>query len=247
MPANHREHHASNNESSILLQLNHVGMGYDAPNILTDVNLSLQSGEVIALVGQNGVGKTTLLHTIMGFTPAISGEIRFQGRSINHKKPYEIARLGIGLVQQDHATFADLTVAEHFALLDKRPLSEQLHYFPQLRPKTQQKAQQLSGGQRQQLAIALTLATQPKVLLLDEPSANIQPSIVESMIDTLLTIQQQTGLAIIVAEQNLSVIHHLAQRAYLLHAGKLIEAPIDLRKTTLTQLAKTLKQREHTS
>lgn len=205
-----------------LLSLKQVALGYDAPNILSDVNLSVAAGEIVALVGQNGVGKSSLLHSIMGLLEKTEGIFQFNQQFIRGKKAYEIARLGIALVRQEHAVFADLQVAEHFALVNSLDLATNLCYFPDLLPKAKQQAKKLSGGQRQQLAIALALATQPKLLLLDEPSANIQPSVVESMIATLLQINRESGVAMLIAEQNLSVISRLAATAYQIKAGRVL-------------------------
>lgn len=208
-----------------LLQLNNVALGYDAPNLLVGVNLKIMPGEKIALVGQNGVGKSSLLHTLMGLMPEVRGEILFNGQSIVGYKAYEIARRGMGLVKQENAIFADLTVNDHFALLakDKRQsITQHLRYFPDLFSKKTQLAKKLSGGQRQQLAIALALANRPSLLLLDEPSANIQPSIVESMVDTLNTINAESGVTIMLAEQNMSVISRLTTTIYEIKAGQLL-------------------------
>lgn len=204
-----------------LLEVNHLALGYDTANILTDVNLSIEAGESIALVGQNGVGKSSLLHAIMGLIPEIEGQVSFNGQLLNEKKPYEIARLGIALVKQEQAVFSDLSVAEHFSLINRLPLADNLRYFPDLLPKRKTLAKKLSGGQKQQLAIALALATQPKLLLLDEPSANIQPSVVESMIDTLQQINRELGVSILLAEQNLAVIERLSDKVYLVKSGQL--------------------------
>lgn len=230
-----------------LLSIKGLAVGYDAPNILTQVNLNVGVGECLALVGQNGVGKSTLLRAVMGLANKIDGQILFNEQSLVGKKPYEIARLGVGLVPQENAVFADLSVAEHFAVLEQkqRGVEANLSYFPDLLGKTQQKAKNLSGGQRQQLAVALALAHRPKLLLLDEPSANIQPSVVESMLKTLKQINETTGIAIIIAEQNLSLISHLANKAYLLKAGKLIENPINVGYGQSRRLAEDLKQLEH--
>lgn len=225
-----------------MLKLSHWALGYDAPNILTGVNLSVAASDVVALVGQNGVGKSSLLHSIMGLMPYTSGDAVFNEIKLNGKKPYEIARLGIGLVKQENAIFADLTVAEHFQLFETLEVTEGLRYFPDLLSKTKTLAKKLSGGQRQQLAIALALANNPKLLLLDEPSANIQPSVVESMIETLKHINEVEGVAILLAEQNLSVIGRLAQKAHVVKAGQLIAETItidnDDKQTLADKLAK---------
>lgn len=223
-----------------LLRIEHFALGYDAPNILTDVNLSVASGEIIALVGQNGVGKTALLHAIMGFMPQVSGQVLFNGKAISQKRPYEIARLGIGLVKQENAVFSALRIVEHFALVNHLSLEENLRYFPDLLPKAKQRAKNLSGGQRQQLAVALALANQPQLLLLDEPSANIQPSVVESMIETLNTIRENADIAIIIAEQNLSVIQRLADKAYLMKAGRLLPNAVEIGTLSRAELAEQL-------
>lgn len=223
-----------------LLSIKNFSLGYDAANILTQVNLCLNQGEIIALVGQNGVGKTALLHAIMGFLPYTAGQVYFKGNEISRKRPDQIARLGLGLVKQEKAVFTELSVAEHFTLVNRLSLAENLRYFPDLIPKAKQLAKQLSGGQRQQLAVALALANQPKLLLLDEPSANVQPSVVESMIETLDNIRRQTRLTMIIAEQNLSVIQHLADKAYLIKAGELLPQAILVKELNKSALSKKL-------
>lgn len=223
-----------------LLCVEDFALGYDAPNILTNVNLSVAGGEIIALVGQNGVGKTSLLHAIMGFVPQVSGRVLFNGTDISQKRPYEIARLGIGLVKQENAVFSELRVTEHFALVNHLSLEENLSYFPDLLSKAKQRAKNLSGGQRQQLAVALALANKPQLLLLDEPSANIQPSVVESMIETLNTIRENADIAIIIAEQNLSVIQRLADKAYLMKAGRLLPNALVIGALSRSELAQQL-------
>lgn len=206
-----------------LLRLVELSAGYDAANIVTGINLTVATGQLIALVGQNGAGKSTLLHAVMNFTPKREGRVFFNGADVSDKKPYEIARLGVGLVKQQDAVFADLTVAEHFAVCNRKKLTDNLRYFPDLLKKSKQRAKNLSGGQRQQLAIALALANEPTLLLLDEPSANIQPSVVENMIETLLMINQTTGVSIVIAEQNLSVIERLAEVTYRLDNAELFK------------------------
>lgn len=230
--------------SDALLTLSDVALGYDAPNLLSEVNLRVSAGDRLALVGQNGVGKTALLHAIMGLMPQVRGRMTFDGHEIIGKKAYEIARLGMGLVKQENAVFADLTVAEHFALTNRLSLAENLQYFPDLLPKARQRAGKLSGGQRQQLAIALALSHRPRLLLLDEPSANIQPSVVESMIVTLQTINRHAGVALIVAEQNLSVISCLAQTAQVIRAGRLLPESISVNSGRVSDLAEQLSTLE---
>lgn len=227
-----------------LLTIENFSLGYDAANILTQVNLCINQGEIIALVGQNGVGKTALLHAIMGFLPYTMGRVCFDGLDISRKRPYQIARLGLGLVKQENAVFSELSVTEHFTLVNRLSLAENLRYFPDLIPKAKTMAKYLSGGQRQQLAVALALANQPQLLLLDEPSANVQPSVVESMIETLDNIRQQTRLTMVIAEQNLSVIQRLADKAYLIKAGELMPQAILVKELDKIALGKKLASLE---
>ncbi|PID65783.1 MAG: ABC transporter ATP-binding protein, partial [Gammaproteobacteria bacterium] len=163
------------------------------------------------------------------------------------KKTYEIAAKGIGIVKQERAVFTDLTVSEHFSLVNRLPLEENLAFFPDLLPKAKQRAGKLSGGQRQQLAIALALSHKPKLLLLDEPSANIQPSVVEAMITTLKAINAQSGLTLVVAEQNLSVIAGLTTAAYVVKAGKVMAEPIAIADSDTATLAQQLQAQERQS
>ncbi|MPV85893.1 ATP-binding cassette domain-containing protein [Cardiobacteriales bacterium ML27] len=215
-------------------------LGYDAPTVLSGINWQLAAQSIVALVGQNGVGKSSFLKSIMGLMPAVQGDCYFQGQSLAKRKTVDIARLDIAYVPQDNAVFNQLTVAEHFALVNQLPIEVNLQHFPQLQRAPQKLAGKLSGGQRQQLAIAFALASSPLLLLLDEPSANIQPSIVEQLTETLSDIHQQTGLAIILAEQNLSMISQLANTAYLIEPERFIETPIPIDTTDPKQLSEAL-------
>jgi len=223
-----------------LLALENWSLGYDAPNIIEKVNLRIKRGQCIALVGHNGVGKSSLLRSIMGFLPHTQGRLYFDGRDVSHYQTPQMVRLGLGLVMQENNVFSKLRVDEHFAIFNNIPLEENLCYFPDLLSNAKKTARQLSGGQRQQLAIALALAQRPSMLLLDEPSANIQPSVVETMLNMLKQVMATTTLTVMIAEQNLAVIRHLASHVYCLYAGRLVNECITVAGKDKSQFAAAL-------
>lgn len=206
---------------SDLLTLENISGGYRHHRVLNALNLTISTGEVVAVVGENGVGKTTLLKAIMGLVRIDEGDKRFTNKSILRLTPDAIARQGIAYVPQTQSVFGELTIAEHFKLLGVRNIETYLSAFPDLLPKQRQQAKKLSGGQRQQLAIAFALAKKPKLLLLDEPTANIQPSIIGSMIAVLQHQHQENQLTLLFTEQNLAVVNKLAKRVVKMQKGQL--------------------------
>jgi urea ABC transporter ATP-binding protein UrtE len=213
--------------------------GYqDGSRVLHGLSLALAEGETVALMGRNGMGKTTFLRTLMGHLRAAAGHIRFGGRDILDLKPFEISNLGIAYVPQGREVFRDFTAEENLLLgIIGKPglptrVDERIYgWFPILKERRGQKAGTMSGGEQQQLAIARALVGRPKLLLLDEPSEGIQPSIVQAIADTVRSIATSEGLTILLVEQNLDLVLGMAERCLFIENGAIAdEAPVaDLR------------------
>ncbi|WP_287799651.1 urea ABC transporter ATP-binding subunit UrtE [Acidiphilium sp.] len=216
----------------MLLTLDRVSAAYGRSRVLWDVDLAVPDGGALALVGRNGVGKTTLLKTIVGIQKSISGRISFGGTEITTAAPHLRARAGIGFVPQGRHVFPQLTVAENLATglaaLDGRPAPSRLvpdyvfDMFPKLATIASRKAGFLSGGEQQQLAIGRALAGQPKLLLLDEPTEGIQPNIVQQIEEALRRIRDQLGVTIVIVEQYLDFAWGFADRFAVMQRGQII-------------------------
>jgi branched-chain amino acid transport system ATP-binding protein len=208
-----------------VLTVRDLHSGYGAGDILQGVEINVSPSEIVAVVGRNGVGKTTLMKTIMGLVKARAGEIRFAGTDISRRQPEERARLGLGYVPQGKMIFSHLTVAENLRMGERinegKPKDREIvfNYFPILKERLSQKGGTLSGGEQQALAIARALVGQPEILLLDEPSESIQPSIIIEIGEVLARLNRETGVTIVIVEQNLGLIGAVAQRGYVLDKG----------------------------
>ncbi len=208
-----------------LLEVDGVHAAYGVTKVLFGVSLEVGEGEVVALMGRNGVGKTTCLRAIMGLTPPTQGGVRWRGQEIAGMPPHRIARLGIGFVPEDRRIFPELTVWENLdiARRDAPPggWDETRIYglFPDLEPISQRKGGYLSGGQQQMLTIARSLMTNPRLLLLDEPSEGLAPLVVEALRRQIGSLRDD-GLSIVLAEQNLDFVLSLATRVYILEKGE---------------------------
>jgi branched-chain amino acid transport system ATP-binding protein len=213
----------------VSLDITGLNAGYGDTPILRDVEFSVDDGEIAGIVGRNGVGKTTLLKAIMGLLDPDTGTIRYRGDDLTTKGADERARLGIGYVPQGRDVFPDLTVSENLLVGesiggDGDPRYEQVYeYFPILEERADQKAGTMSGGQQQMLAIGRALIGNPGLLLVDEPSEGVQPSIVQSITKDLRRINEEFGTTILFVEQNLSVIQGLADRCYAVDHGTIID------------------------
>ncbi|MFO1123208.1 MAG: ABC transporter ATP-binding protein [Hyphomicrobiales bacterium] len=198
--------------------------GYGGGTVIDGVSLFVAPGESVAILGRNGVGKTTLLRTIMGLIRPRQGSIRFAGRRIDGREPYVIARSGIGFVPQGRDIFHELTVEENLLLGNLRAGDADNIYglFPALAEKRRLQGGRLSGGQQQQLAIGRALMARPKLLLLDEPSEGIQPSVVAEIGDILRRIMRETGMAMVLVEQNIDMALALAGRADFMDGGRIV-------------------------
>ena len=208
------------------LEVNNIYTAYGLSQILFGVSLKVQEGEVISLLGRNGVGKTTTLRSIMGLTPPKSGSIKWRGEEIVGKPTYEISRLGIGFVPEDRRIFSDLTVWEN---LDvgiqpgrKREnvwtLERVFDLFPALKPIQSRKGGYLSGGEQQMLTIARTLMSNPDLLLLDEPSEGLAPLVVQQLGEQIAKLRRE-GMTILLCEQNQRFSLDLSDRIYILEKG----------------------------
>lgn len=213
-----------------MLDIANIQAGYNEALVLQDFSLSIETGKVTALMGRNGMGKTTLLKTIMGLLPLSGGRIELDGQPLQGLETYRISQAGVGYVPQGREIFEDFTVYENLRLaalgsdiknLDMLP--QIFDWFPILEERLSQKAGTFSGGQQQILAIARALITRPKILLLDEPTEGIQPSIVHEIGIKLAEISTQTGLTILLVEQNVDMVKTMADDIAFIENGALME------------------------
>ena len=204
---------------------------YGPSHVLHGASLEVEKGRIAALLGRNGMGKTTLLRSIMGLTPAAQGEISLGEVRIDRLQPFEIFDLGVGYIPQGRHVFPFLTIQENLrlGLRDKRKRDPEIfaklfEYFPILAERRKQKAGTLSGGEQQQLAIARALAGEVQIMLLDEPTEGIQPSIVDDILELLVRINRDEGLTILLVEQNMELALSVAQDFFVMEKGVIVEA-----------------------
>ncbi|MGH3441449.1 MAG: ABC transporter ATP-binding protein [Nitriliruptorales bacterium] len=211
-----------------MLELRRVQSAYGGTRVLRGVDLALESGRRIAVLGRNGAGKTTLLRTIIGLVPLAGGSMTFDGQDLSTLPVHERAHRGIGYVPQGRQVFPDLSVADNLLAAaygvgasdaDTR-LASVLAEFPALRDKHAARAGSLSGGQQQMLAVGRALMSQPRLLLLDEPSEGIQPSIVDQIGDKILQLNEEWGITVLLVEQNLEFAAAVVEDAYILDMGE---------------------------
>ena len=211
-----------------MLTIKNIHQYYGGSHILRDVSLQARKGEVTVVLGRNGVGKTTLLKALMGLVPVKSGSIEFDGRPLQHATPYERARAGIGFVPQGREIFARLSVEENLRMgLATRPGGTQIppelfELFPVLKQMLHRRGGDLSGGQQQQLAIARALAAGPKLLVLDEPTEGIQPSIIKDIGRVIRMLADRGDMAILLVEQYYDFAQELADAYVVMERGEVI-------------------------
>jgi len=212
-----------------MLKVTDLRSGYGRIPILAGITLSVAAGEFVGILGHNGMGKSTLLRTLMGYLPMTGGEATFEGTNLKGLSSTARARLGIGYVPQGREIFSSLSVYENLrmgcimARQDEKATIEQiLSDFPRLERLLDRPGGALSGGEQQLLALARCLCGGPKFVLLDEPTEGIQPSIIEEMIETLQKLGRERNLTILLVEQNLSFITSLSQRVLILQKGLII-------------------------
>lgn len=210
---------------SELLAVDQISAGYGAAVVLEDISFSMQQGDSLALLGRNGVGKTSLLLTLMGLTRLHAGTIRWCGQNVAHVPTYRRAQRGLGWVPQERYMFPSLTVEEHLTVV-ARPgvwdVPKIYHLFPRLQERRANMGNQLSGGEQQMLAIARALMVNPSLLLLDEPMEGLAPIIVQELLRVIRALVTDTGLSVIVVEQHARMALSLTQRAIVLDRGHIV-------------------------
>ena len=208
-----------------LLRIDNLRAGYGEAVVLPGMSLDLAEGQVLALLGRNGTGKTTLINSIVGVTRRFGGTIAVGGRDITAMRPDQRARAGIGWVPQERNIFRSLTVEENMTAVAQPGywnVDRVYEMFPRLRERRGNFGNQLSGGEQQMLAIGRALTLNPKVLLLDEPTEGLAPIIVEELLKALGTITRSGGICSIIVEQNAQKILNLADRAVILERGAIV-------------------------
>ena len=217
--------------AELLLQVDHLNAWYGEAHILFDVGLEVRRGEVVALMGRNGAGKSTTLKAIMGLVERRKGSVQFMGQNIAQADSWRIARLGLGYVPEERRIFSGLTVLENLEV-GRQParrwadgsqasawtVDDLLAFFPNLAAMPQRPGGQMSGGEQQMLTVARTLMGNPYMVLLDEPSEGVAPVIVEQMAQMILQLKQR-GVSILLCEQNLHFARLVSDRAYVLEKG----------------------------
>ena len=209
-----------------MLALRDVQAQYGKSRVLHGVTLEVREGEVAVLVGRNGVGKTTTLEAVMGLVETTGGEIRFEGERISGLEPYRIPRRGIGYVPQGRRIFPELSVRENLEIgcvrgaLDPTMLARVFEYFPRLKERLSQAGGTLSGGEQQMLAIGRALLGRPRLLLLDEPTEGLMPSLV-TLVEATMRRLREEGTTILLVEQNLATALGVADRVYVMEKGEI--------------------------
>ena len=213
-----------------MLEIENLSAAYGMVQILREVNFKVEEKEIVSIIGPNGAGKTTLVKTIMGFLKPQSGSIRFKGESIANLPTHEIVKKGVTMIPEGREIFPRMTVEENlllgaYIIKDKVKVKETkekvLEIFPIIKKKEKALAQTLSGGEQQMLVICRSLMSNPQLLILDEPSLGLAPIIVEKVLDTVRTINEE-GVTVLLVEQNIHDSLNVADRGYVLEEGKIV-------------------------
>jgi len=214
-----------------MLKVENLFAGYGRVQVLKDINVEVNSGEIVCLLGANGAGKSTLLKVISRIVNATRGKITFNGQEITNRRPDQIVRVGLSHVPEGRQIFGDLTVRQNLMLGSyvhrvKKEEMERLfgsvfELFPILKTRLAQKAGTMSGGEQQMLAIARGLMSQPKLLLLDEPSLGLAPLVVETILKVIQNLRS-TGISILLVEQNVNAALQISDRAYVMETGSIV-------------------------
>lgn len=213
-----------------MLVVENLFVNYNVIKALKDISCQVEQGEIVALIGANGAGKTTILNAISGIVPSLSGKITFQGEVISGTAPHLIVKQGISQVPEGRRVFANMTVLENLEMgaytrSDKKAIKEEIDHvfkrFPRLHERKKQLAKTLSGGEQQMLAMGRALMSRPKLLLLDEPSMGLAPMLVEQIFSIIQEINA-AGTTIMLVEQNANMALSIAHRAYVLETGEVV-------------------------
>lgn len=212
-----------------MLGVEDLRAGYGGKPVLQGATLAVAKGEIVAVIGRNGVGKSTLMKTLIGLISSMAGKISFAGHDITGMEAFRRAQLGIGYVPQGRDVFPRMSVRENLQVgesmrgrVDPAAYERVYRLFPILKERNSQRAGTLSGGQQQQLALGRVLIGGPQMILLDEPSEGIQPSIVQDIGQIIVDLNRQTGMTILFVEQNLDMIKAIAQRCYVMDKGRIV-------------------------
>jgi urea ABC transporter ATP-binding protein UrtE len=213
-----------------ILEVEGLRAGYATGDVLQGISITVASGEVVGVLGRNGVGKSTLMKAVIGLLPARSGTLRFKGDEITREGAHRRARRGIGYVPQGREIFPHMSVLDNLRMgqfvnqgAGDFNIQQVYDWFPFLRDRGRQRGGTLSGGQQEMLAIARVLVNGPELLLLDEPSDGVQPSIVEEIGGFITTLVQRRALGVLIVEQNIRLLQTVAQRAYVMEKGSVVD------------------------
>lgn len=213
-----------------ILKVTGLNVNYGAIHAIHNVSLTVNEGEIVSLIGANGAGKTTILHTITGLTKAASGSVLFEGAELLTTEPHKIVTMGMAHVPEGRHVFAQMTVTENLEMgayfrRDKdqveKDMADVLRRFPRLRERSRQLAGTLSGGEQQMLAVGRALMSHPRILLLDEPSMGLSPLLVKEIFTTIEDVNRD-GVTILLVEQNAKMALSIADRAYVLETGDVV-------------------------
>jgi branched-chain amino acid transport system ATP-binding protein len=213
----------------MLLEVHGLHAHYGKSHVLHGVDLAVERGGIVSLLGRNGSGRSTTLKAVMGLVPPTGGSIRLDGRELAGRRPFAVARAGLGYVPEERLVFPNLTVAENFLMgVQRAPdgahawtVGDMYRYFPRLEERRDMKAGNLSGGEQQMLTICRSLLGNPKVLLIDEPTEGLAPLIVQVVMDVILDIQRK-GVAVVLVEQKLTIALKVAERVFVMGHGEIV-------------------------